>query len=106
MLDLAHNSIVKIDKGNSCLIIDEFKKNTYPKKCISDFTDKVYQHFNINSKIDINYEKNIDTLYKKSINDNIKSKTDMYESIKDNSVLKDIEDVFDAKVDKDKISKL
>jgi len=106
MLDLAHNSIVKIDKANSYLIIDEFKKNTYPKQCITNFTEKVSQYFSINNKIDINYQKDIDTLYKKSINDNIKSKTDMYESIKDNSVLKDIEDVFDAKVDKDKISKV
>ena len=106
MLDLAYNSIAHINKNHSYLIIDEFKKNTYPKKCITDFTENVCIYFNIKHKIDVDYKNNIDTLYKKSINDNIKSKTDMYESIKDNSVLKDIEDVFDAKVDKDNISKI
>ena len=106
MLDLAHNSIMHIDNNHSCLIIDEFKKNTYPKKCIADFTENIGVYFKIGNQIDIKYKSNIDTLYKKSINDNIKSKADMYESIKDNSVLKDIEDVFDAKVDKDNISKI
>ena len=38
--------------------------------------------------------------------ENIKSKEDMYESIKDNNIVKDIEDIFDAKIDKDNISKL
>ena len=106
MLDLALNSIIEIDNTTPSLIIDEFKKNTYPKKCITDFIEKICKHFNIDNKLDINYKKNIETLYKKSINDTIKSKADMYESIKDNSVLKDIEDVFEAKVDKDNISKL
>ena len=68
--------------------------------------NNICKHFNIDNKLDISYTKNIQTLYKKSINDTIKSKADMYESIKDNSVLKDIEDVFEAKVDKDNISKL
>ena len=106
MLDLAHNSILYKNNESCFLIIDEFKKNTYPKKCINDFSDSICQYFNITDKIDIDYKKNINSMYKKSINDNIKSKKDMYESIKDNSILKDIEDVFDAKIDKENISKL
>ena len=54
----------------------------------------------------IEYRENINTLYKKSITDGIKSKNDMYEAIKDNNDLKEIESVFDAKIDKDNISKL
>ena len=42
----------------------------------------------------------------KSVDENIKSKEDMYDSIKDNNIVKDIEDIFDAKIDKDNISKL
>ena len=106
MHDLACNSIIHLDKKSPSLIIDAYKKNTYPKKCISDFSQHVCKHFKINEQLDIDYQENIDSLYKKSITDNIKSKTDMYESIKDNSVLKDIEDVFDAKIDKENISKL
>ena len=30
----------------------------------------------------------------------------MYESVKDNQILKDIESVFDAKIDKDSIDKI
>ena len=30
----------------------------------------------------------------------------MYDSIKDNNIVKDIEDIFDAKIDKDNIRKL
>ena len=54
----------------------------------------------------IEYRENINTLYKKSITDGIKSKNDMYEAIKDNNDLKEIENVFGAKIDKDNISKL
>ena len=46
------------------------------------------------------------TIYKKSVDENIKSKEDMYDSIKDNNIVKDIEDIFNAKIDKDNISKL
>ena len=36
----------------------------------------------------------------------LKSQDDMYNSVKDNTLIKEIEDVFDAKIDKDNISKL
>ena len=40
------------------------------------------------------------------VKENINSKNEMYESIKDNENLKYIENIFDAKIDKDNISKL
>ena len=64
------------------------------------------KHFNITIDVIIEYRDQVPTIYKKSIDENIKSKEDMYDSIKDNNIVKDIEDIFDAKIDKDNISKL
>ena len=106
MLDLANNSIINIDATNSLLLIDVSKKNTYPKKCIDDFINHVKKHFNISNSIDIQYNEQINTLYKYSVAQNIKTKEDMYDSIKDNAAVKEIEDAFDAKIDKENITKL
>ena len=57
-------------------------------------------------EVSIEYKEQVSTIYKKSVDENIKSKEDMYDSIKDNNIVKDIEDIFDAKIDKDNISKL
>ena len=106
MLDLANNSLLDSKDNVFTLVVDKSKKNTYPKKCINDFCSLVCTYFKINADLAVDGRENIYTLYKQSINENIKSKNDMYQSIKDNTVLKDIEDVFDGKIDKDKISKL
>ena len=87
-------------------MIDVSKKNTYPKKCIDGFINHVKKHFNISNSIDIEYNKQINSLYKYSVAQNIKTKEDMYDSIKDNAVVKEIENVFDAKIDKENITKL
>ena len=106
MLDLAQNSIIENNKESTSLFIDSTKKNTYPKKCIEDFTKTIIQFFNITTGIDIEYRDDLNTLYKISVSEKIKSKEDMYDSIKDNNVVKEIESVFDAKIDKENISKL
>jgi uncharacterized alkaline shock family protein YloU len=64
------------------------------------------KHFSIDVDVSIEYREQVSTIYKKSVDENIKSKEDMYDSIKDNNIVKDIEDIFDAKIDKDNISKL
>ena len=107
MLDLSQNSILKTKEDHATFIIDIAKQNTYPKKCINDFIKLISKNFNITpDNIDIEYQDQILTLYKKSVNENIQSKEDMYESIKDNNIVKEIESAFDAKIDKDNISKL
>lgn len=107
MLDLSQNSILKTKEGSSKLVIDISKKNTYPKKCVNDFIALIVKKFDIPlDDINTEYQDQIMTLYKKSVSENIKSKEDMYDSIKDNKLVKEIESVFDAKIDKDNISKL
>lgn len=106
MMDLANNSILDMKNDATILIIDKSKENTYPKKCITDFSILICSNFKSDHVLTIEYRENIDTLYKKSITDGIKSKNDMYEAIKDNNDLKEIESVFGAKIDKDNISKL
>ena len=106
MLDLAQNSIIEIKDDSTYLMIDKSKKNTYPQKCIKDFTKIASKNFMITNEINVEYLEQSLTIYKESINKNIKSKEDMYDSIKDNVVVKEIETVFDAKIDKDNISKL
>ena len=106
MLDLANNSILDMKNDATILIIDKSKENTYPKKCITDFSILICSNFKSDHVLTIEYRENINTLYKKSITDGIKSKNDMYEAIKDNNDLKEIESVFGAKIDKDNISKL
>ena len=64
------------------------------------------KHFIIDVDVSVEYREQVLTIYKKSVDENIKSKEDMYDSIKDNNIVKDIEDIFDAKIDKDNISKL
>ncbi len=106
MLDLANNSILDMKTDATILIIDKSKENTYPKKCITDFSILICSNFKSDHVLTIEYKDNITTLYKKSISDTIKSKNDMYEAIKDNNDLKEIESVFGAKIDIDNISKL
>ena len=106
MLDLAQNSFVQVSKDSAMLLVDLSKKNTYPKKCIADFINLLTKHFSIIIDVLVEYRDQVSTIYKKSVNENIKSKEDMYDSIKDNNIVKDIEDIFDAKIDKDNISKL
>ncbi len=106
MLDLAQNSFIEVITDSAILIVDLSKKNTYPKKCITDFMNLLCKHFNITIDVIIEYRDQVPTIYKKSIDENIKSKEDMYDSIKDTNLVKDIEDIFDAKIDKDNISKL
>ena len=88
------------------LVVDLSKKNTYPKKCVTDFINLICKHFSTDVDVLIEYREQVSTIYKKSVAENIKSKEDMYDSIKDNNIVKDIEDIFDAKIDKDNISKL
>ena len=106
MLDLASNSILDMKDDATILVIDKTKENTYPKKCITDFSILICSNFKNDHVLSIEYKENINTLYKQSISDNIKSKNDMYDAIKNNNDLKEIESVFSAKLDKDKISKL
>ena len=106
MLDLASNSILDMKDDATILLIDKTKENTYPKKCITDFSILICSNFKTDHVLTIEYKENINTLYKKSVSDNIKSKNDMYDAIKDNNNLKEIESVFGAKIDKDNISKL
>ena len=106
MLDLAQNSFIEVSKDSAMLQVDLSKKNTYPKKCIADFINLLTKHFSIIIDVLVEYRDQVSTIYKKSVNENIKSKEDMYDSIKDNNIVKDIEDIFDAKIDKDNISKL
>ena len=72
----------------------------------ADFINLYVKHFSIHVDVSIEYREQVSTIYKKSVDENIKSKEDMYDSIKDNNIVKDIEDIFDAKIDKDNISKL
>ena len=106
MLDLASNSILDMKDDATILLIDKTKENTYPKKCITDFSILICSNFKTDHVLTIEYKENINTLYKQSVSDNIKSKNDMYDAIKDNNDLKEIESVFGAKIDKDNISKL
>ena len=106
MLDLAQNSFIDVMTDSAILIIDLSKENTYPKKCVADFINLLCKHFSIEVDVLIEYREQVLTIYKKSVDENIKSKEDMYDSIKDNNIVKDIEDIFDAKIDKDNISKL
>ena len=107
MSDLSQNSVLHKSEETSTLIIDSSKKNTYPQKCIDDFIEIIMKNFDIHSNnIITEYQEQVLTLYKKSVSENIKSKEDMYDSIKDNNLVKEIENVFDAKIDKDNISKL
>ncbi|MEK9977197.1 MAG: hypothetical protein VW689_05045, partial [Gammaproteobacteria bacterium] len=106
MLDLSHNSIIESNNKCTKLIIDESKKNTYPKKCVDDFTTLIIDYFKVTNELIIEYSNDIFTLYKQSVNEKLKSQDDMYNSIKDNTLIKEIEDVFDAKIDKENISKL
>ena len=107
MSDLSQNSVLHKSEETSTLIIDSSKKNTYPQKCIDDFIEIIIKNFDIHSNnIITEYQEQVLTLYKKSVSENIKSKEDMYDSIKDNNLVKEIENVFDAKIDKDNISKL
>ncbi len=106
MLDLAHNSVIQENNDSIKYIIDSSKQGTYPKKCIEDFISLLSIHYNLNIELNPDYQEDIYTLYRKSIDENIKSKKDMYESIKDNIDVKEIEDIFDAKIDKENISKL
>ena len=106
MLDLAQNSFIDMMTDSVTLIVDLSKKNTYPKKCVSDFINLLCKHFSIDDDVLIDYREQVSTIYRKSVDENIKSKEDMYDSIKDNNIVKDIEDIFDAKIDKDNISKL
>ena len=106
MLDLAENSFIDMMTDSVILIVDHSKKNMYPKKCVADFINLLCKHFSIDADVLIEYREQVSTIYKKSVDENIKSKEDMYDSIKDNNIVKDIEDIFDAKIDKDNISKL
>ena len=107
MLDLSQNSILHKRGETSILVIDSSKKNTYPKKCIDGFIEIIIKNFDIHpNSIITEIQDQVLTLYKKSVSENIKSKEDMYNSIKDNNLVKEIENVFDAKIDKDNISKL
>ena len=106
MLDLAQNSFIDVMTDTTVLIVDLSKKNTYPKKCVADFINLLCKHFNIDVDVSIEYREQVSTIYRNSVDENIKSKEDMYDSIKDNNIVKDIEDIFDAKIDKDNISKL
>ena len=106
MLDLAQNSFIDVMTDSAILTIDLSKKNTYPQKCVTDFINLLCKHFRIDVDVSIEYREQVLTIYKKSVDENIKSKKDMYDSIKDNNIVKDIEDIFDAKIDKDNISKL
>ena len=106
MLDLAQNSFIDVMRDSAILIVDLSKKNMYPKKCITDFINLSCKHFSIELDVIIEYREQVSTIYKKSVDENIKTKEDMYDSIKDNNIVKDIEDIFNAKIDKDNISKL
>ena len=106
MLDLAQNSFIDMMTDSAILIVDLSKKNTYPKKCVADFINLLCKHFSIDVDVLIEYQEQVSTIYKKSVDENIKSKEDMYDSIKDNNLVKEIESVFDAKIDKDNINKL
>ena len=106
MLDLAQNSFIDMMTDSAILVVDHSKKNTYPKKCITDFINLLCEYFSIQVEVSIEYKEQVSTIYKKSVDENIKSKEDMYDSIKDNNTVKDIEDIFNAKIDKDNISKL
>ena len=106
MLDLSYNSIIESNNKCTKLIIDESKQNTYPKKCIDDFISLIIDYFKVTNDLIIEYSNDIFTLYKRSVNEKLKSQDDMYNSIKDNTLIKEIEDVFDAKIDKENISKL
>ena len=106
MLDLSYNSIIESNNKCTKLIIDESKQNTYPKKCIDNFISLIIDYFKVTNELIIEYSNDIFTLYKRSVNEKLKSQDDMYNSIKDNTLIKEIEDVFDAKIDKENISKL
>ena len=106
MLDLAQNSFIDLMTDSVTLVVDLSKKNRYPKRCVTDFINLICKHFSIDVDVLIEYREQVSTIYKKSVAENIKSKEDMYDSIKDNNIVKDIEDIFDAKIDKDNISKL
>ena len=106
MLDLANNAILDLREDATVLLVDKAKENTYPKKCITDFSILICSEYKTDHVLSIEYIEDINSLYKQSIKENINSKNEMYESIKDNENLKEIENIFDAKIDKDNISKL
>ena len=106
MLDLANNAILDLREDATVLLIDKAKENTYPKKCITDFSILICSEYKTDHVLSIEYVEDINSLYKQSIKENINSKNEMYESIKNNENLKEIENIFDAKIDKDNISKL
>ena len=105
MLDLANNSILSLD-DSVVLYIDSSKNNTYPKNCIQKFLDLIVMNGLSNELPIVEYIENIPTLHKKNIDNNIKSKNDMFDAVKDNKILKEIESIFDAKIDKNNIDKV
>ena len=67
MLDLAQNSFIDMMTDSVTLIVDLSKKNTYPKKCVSDFINLLCKHFSIDDDVLIDYREQVSTIYRKSV---------------------------------------
>jgi hypothetical protein len=61
MLDLANNSILDMKDDATILLIDKAKENTYPKKCITDFSILICSNFKTDHVLSIEYKENINT---------------------------------------------
>ena len=106
-LHLANHSLFsKTNKDEPVLKISEDKRDIYPKTCISDLINKIKIHFNINSNIEVSYEKDLLTPI---IIEEIRQQNqlnDVYKSVKDDPSVNKIQKIFNADIKKESIKKI
>ena len=101
-------SMSKIFKNsvNGIIKINEDKRNIYPKTCISDLINKIKIYFNINSNIEVSYEKDLLTpIIAEEIRQQNKL-NDVYKSVKDDPNVNKIKKIFGADIKKESIKKI
>ena len=106
-LHLANNSLFsRTNKNEPILKISEDKREIYPKTCISDLINKIKIHFNINSNIEVSYEKDLLTPIIAEEMRQQKNLNDVYKSVKDDPSVNKIQKIFGADIKKESIKKI
>jgi hypothetical protein len=106
-LHLANHSLFSnTSKDEPILKISEDKRDIYPKTCISDLINKIKIHFNINSNIEVSYEKDLLTPIIAEEMRQQKQLNDVYRSVKDDPSINKIQKIFGADIKKESIKKI